>query len=78
MARAVLSPSKLGLEGGGEELACAHALERWAPVAAQRILSLRPEDSGSAIALAEFYDEAYVGSWVIPSGARAPPFDGWG
>ena len=56
----------------------AHALERWAPVAAQRILSLRPEDSGSAIALAEFYDEAYVGSWVIPSGARAPPFDGWG
>lgn len=55
----------------------AASLEAWAPVAARRILSLTPEDSGSSIALEEFYTPAYIASWVIPSGLKAPPFRGW-
>ena len=53
------------------------SLEAWAPVAARRILSLTPEDSGSSIALEEFYKPSYIASWVIPSGLKAPRFGGW-
>ena len=46
----------------------------WAPVAARRILSITPDESGSSLTLARegFYSQEYEATWAIPDGLPLP------
>jgi NAD(P)-dependent dehydrogenase (short-subunit alcohol dehydrogenase family) len=46
----------------------------WAPVAARRILSITPDESGSSLTLARegFYSQEYEATWAIPDRLPLP------